>query len=89
MEQPVVIPTDCTALHLGSNQIGDAGATALAEALKTNTALTPLTLTSNQIENCPAFSVETFYCSAAAASALCINTAIMTVCTVAFFLCSL
>jgi hypothetical protein len=45
---PAVIPASCTALHLSTNQIGDA-AVALAEALKYNTALTALHLSTNQI----------------------------------------
>ena len=43
------IPEDCTTLVLTSNNIGDDGATALAEALKSNTALATLYLYFNNI----------------------------------------
>ena len=43
------IPSDCTELYLGDLLFGDSGATAVAEALKINTALTSLNLDYNNI----------------------------------------
>ena len=44
-----VIPGGCTSLRLYGNSVGDEGAKALAEALKTNTALTSLGLDEDSI----------------------------------------
>ena len=61
--------TNLTILSLGSNNIGAAGATALATALETNTTLTALYLYSNNINDTG---------TAALASALQNNTTLMT-----------
>lgn len=43
------VPLDCTSLLLNGNSIGDIGATSIAEALKSNTAVTSLDLSYNNI----------------------------------------
>ena len=63
------IPSDCTALNLNGKKIGDVGAVALAEALKTNTALEMVLLAGNSISDVGA---------AALADALQTNTALAT-----------
>merc|ERR1711935_67726 len=51
------IPSDCTSLRLGFNSIGEAGAVAIAEALKTNTAVTSLYLDGNSIGDAGAVAI--------------------------------
>jgi hypothetical protein len=47
-----------TFIHLGSNQIGNEGAAALADALQVNTSLTKITLGGNTIEKSNRASLE-------------------------------